>query len=211
MSIQAAGHAVFERAFLPTGKFSASPHATCIKEERALKLPGRRQKLRMGPSSETAAPKSRLSWLVATFFGIGFLPPGPGTWASAATVVLWWGASHLVRPAWLVPAAVLVSLAITIIGIPPSTVVARESGRKDPGFVVIDEVAGQMIALIGVPLSWKYLLASFILFRSFDIVKPYPLRRMEGLPGGTGIMMDDVGAGLYALALLQIWLHFMAR
>ena len=159
----------------------------------------------------SAAPKSRLSWLVATFFGVGFLPPGPGTWASAVTVALWWAASHLFQPGWLVPAAVLVSLAITIIGIPPSTVVARESGRKDPGFVVIDEVAGQMIALIGVPLSWKYLLASFILFRSFDIVKPYPLRRLESLPEGTGIMMDDVGAGLYALVLLQIWLHFIAR
>ena len=105
----------------------------------------------------------------------------------------------------------LVSVAITIIGISPSTVVARESGRKDPGFVVIDEVAGQMIALIAVPLSWKYLLASFILFRSFDIVKPFPLRRLERLPEGAGIMMDDVGAGLYALVLLQIWLHFVAR
>ncbi len=139
------------------------------------------------------------------------MPPGPGTWASAVTVALWWAAGHLLQPGWLVPAAVLVSLAITIIGISPSTVVARESGRKDPGFVVIDEVAGQMIALIGVPLSWKYLLASFILFRSFDIVKPYPLRRLESLPEGTGIMMDDVGAGLYALVLLQIWRHFIAR
>jgi phosphatidylglycerophosphatase A len=159
----------------------------------------------------TVKPKSRLSWLIATFFGVGFLPPGPGTWASAITVVLWWAASRWLQPGWLVPAAVLVSVAITIIGIPPSTVVARESGRKDPGFVVIDEVAGQMIALIGVSLSWKYLLASFILFRSFDILKPFPLRRLEKLPEGTGIMMDDVGAGLYALALLQIWIHFIAR
>jgi phosphatidylglycerophosphatase A len=77
--------------------------------------------------------------------------------------------------------------------------------------VVIDEVAGQMIALIAAPVNWKYMLAGFILFRSFDIVKPFPLRRLEELPGGTGIMMDDVGAGLYALALLQLWLHFIAR
>jgi len=89
--------------------------------------------------------------------------------------------------------------------------VARESGDNDPGFVVIDEVAGQMIALIAVPLDWKYLLAGFILFRSFDIVKPFPLRRLERLPGGTGIMLDDVGAGLYALVLLQLWHHFIAR
>lgn len=162
-------------------------------------------------SALTVAPKSRFSWTIATFFGIGHLKPGPGTWASAVTVVLWWAAAHVLQPAWQMPVAIIASVAITLLGIPPSTVVARESGREDPGFVVIDEVAGQMIALIGVPLHWKYLVAGFILFRSFDIVKPFPLRRLENLPEGTGIMMDDVGAGLYALVLLQLWLHFIAR
>lgn len=162
-------------------------------------------------SSANTIKKSRFSWLIATFFGIGHMQPGPGTWASAVTVLVWWGASHWLQPGWLVPVAIIASVAITLLGIPPSTVVARESGRKDPGFVVIDEVAGQLIALIGVPLDWKYLLAGFILFRSFDIVKPFPLRRLERLPEGTGIMVDDVGAGLYALVLLQIWLHFIAR
>ncbi|HEU4415281.1 MAG TPA: phosphatidylglycerophosphatase A [Candidatus Angelobacter sp.] len=162
-------------------------------------------------SSANTIKKSRFSWLIATFFGIGHMQPGPGTWASAVTVLVWWGASRWLQPGWLVPVAIIASVAITLLGIPPSTVVARESGRKDPGFVVIDEVAGQLIALIGVPLDWKYLLAGFILFRSFDIVKPFPLRRLERLPEGTGIMVDDVGAGLYALVLLQIWLHFIAR
>jgi len=152
--------------------------------------------------------KSRFSWLIATFFGIGHLQPGSGTWASAVTVLLWWGGARWIQPVWLLAVTVAV---IALIGIPPSTTVARESGVKDPGFVVIDEVAGQMIALIGAPVNWKYLLAGFILFRSFDIVKPFPLRRLERLPGGTGIMMDDVGAGLYALVLLQIWLHLIAR
>jgi phosphatidylglycerophosphatase A len=156
-------------------------------------------------------PKSRSSWLIATFLGIGHLKPGSGTWAAAVTVLLWWAAAHTLQPRSLLIAGLVVSAAITLIGIPPSSVVARESGVKDPGFVVIDEVAGQFIALIGVPLDWKYLLAGFILFRSFDIVKPFPLRRLEALPEGTGIMMDDVGAGLYALVLLQLWLHFIAR
>jgi len=161
----------------------------------------------------TSPAKSRISWLIATFFGIGHLRPGSGTWASAVTVLAWWGTARFIPvPAgWLALIAVAVALAVTIGGIHPSTVAARESGVKDPGFVVIDEVAGQMIALIAVPLHWKYLLASFILFRGFDITKPFPLRRLEKLPEGTGIMMDDVGAGLYALVLLQIWLHFMAH
>jgi len=160
---------------------------------------------------QSAAGKSRAAWMVATFFGVGHLRPGPGTYASAITVILWWALSRLIAPGWLVPAAVMASVAVTLLGIPPSTVVARESGQKDPGFVVIDEVAGQMIALIAVPVVWKYLLAGFILFRGFDIIKPFPLRRLERLPGGTGIMMDDVGAGIYALILLQLWIHFVAR
>jgi len=158
-----------------------------------------------------AIKKSRFSWLIATFFYIGYMKPGPGTYASAVTVVLWWAAAHLIPANWLSLAALGVAVLITLLGIPPSTVVARESGREDPGFVVIDEVAGQMIALIGAPATWNYLIAGLILFRIFDILKPFPLRRLENLPEGTGIMMDDVGAGLYALLLLQLWIHFVAR
>lgn len=158
-----------------------------------------------------AIKKSRLSWLIATFFYIGYMKPGPGTYASAVTVVLWWAAAHLIPANWLLLVALGVAVLITLLGIPPSTVVARESGREDPGFVVIDEVAGQMIALIGAPVTWNYLIAGLILFRIFDILKPFPLRRLENLPEGTGIMMDDVGAGLYALLLLQLWIHFVAR
>jgi phosphatidylglycerophosphatase A len=163
----------------------------------------------MQPPASNTNERSRLSWLIATFFGVGYLRPGPGTYASAITVGLWWAASWAIPSGWLIPVAVFVAAAVTLIGIPPSTVVARESGRQDPGFVVIDEVAGQMIALIGLPVDWKYLLAGFILFRSFDILKPFPLRRLEKLPAGTGIMMDDVGAGLYALALLHAWRYFV--
>jgi len=152
------------------------------------------------------------AWLAGTFFGVGRLPAGPGTWASAATVVLWWSASPFISNNHLFLAAAAVTCAVIAIGIPASTIVARESGSKDPGFVVIDEVAGQMIPLIIAPLRWKYLLASLILFRCFDILKPPPLRALERLPGGTGIMLDDIGAGVYALlvltALMKYWPAF---
>ena len=81
------------------------------------------------------------------------------------------------------------------------------NATKDPQFVVIDEVAGQLIALIAVPLAWKTFLAGFILFRVFDIIKPPPVRQLERLPEGTGIVLDDVAAGLYALMIMQLLLH----
>ena len=161
----------------------------------------------MKATQQSAPRRSSVAWLAATFLGTGYLRPGPGTYASAFTVLLWWGAARFIAAEWQMAAALIVALAVTVLGIAPSTVVARESGIEDPGFVVIDEVAGQMIALIGVPVDWKYLLAGFILFRGFDISKLFPLRRLEKLPGGMGIMMDDVGAGLYSLLLLQLWIH----
>jgi phosphatidylglycerophosphatase A len=100
------------------------------------------------------------------------------------------------------------AIVATLIGIPAATRVARALGKKDPSHVVIDEVAGQMVAFIAVPLNWHCLLAGLILFRTFDITKPFPIRRLERLPEGTGIMLDDIGAGLYALAIMQLLLHF---
>ncbi len=146
--------------------------------------------------------KTACAWLLATFFGVGRLKPGPGTWASVATVGIWRAAAPAAG-GFQMAAAIGAAALVTLLGIPASTRVERESGRKDPGFVVIDEVAGQLIALIGAPLGWKTLLASLILFRVFDIMKPPPIRRLERLPEGAGIMLDDVGAGLYALAVLH--------
>jgi phosphatidylglycerophosphatase A len=159
------------------------------------------------PESAAVAQKTAWAWLIGTFFGIGKLKPGPGTWASVATVGLWRAFAPFVD-GHQIPVAIAAAALVTAVGIPASTRVARESGRKDPGFVVIDEVAGQLIALIGAPLHWKTLLASLILFRVFDIVKPPPLRRLEDLPEGAGIMLDDIGAGLYALAAMQALRHF---
>jgi phosphatidylglycerophosphatase A len=145
--------------------------------------------------------------LIATFFGIGKLHPGPGTWGSAATVLLWAGLSYELSPTLRTPVIVALAILVTVIGIPASTQVCRASGCKDPQFVVIDEVAGQLIALIAVPLAWKTFLAGLILFRVFDIVKPPPVRQLESLPEGFGIVLDDVAAGFYALAGMQLLLH----
>jgi len=145
--------------------------------------------------------------LVATFFGIGRLRPGPGSWGSAATVLLWLLLTRLLAPGSQAWAAIGLAALAVAVGIPAATRVARASNLKDPQFVVIDEVAGQLITLIAVPVSWKSLLLGFILFRGFDMVKPPPVRQLESLPEGLGIVIDDVAAGLYALALMQIALH----
>ena len=165
----------------------------------------------MTTSSPDAAIKpSAPLWatLVATFFGIGRLKPGPGTWASVVTVILWAAASWLTPPANRSLATVLAAVLVTLLGIPAATKVARTTGIKDPQFVVIDEVAGQLVALIAVPLAWKSFLAGLILFRVFDIMKPFPIRRLERLPEGVGIVVDDLGAGVYALAIMHLLLHF---
>ena len=162
---------------------------------------------------KTDAPtqnKTLWAWTIATFFGAGFGKPGPGTWGSVAAVLLWAAyaaAFHPTPQALLL--ALLIGIALTLLlGIPASTIVARESGRKDPQFVVIDEVAGQWIALIGSHANWRHALIALVLFRLFDMTKPFPVRQLERLPEGWGIVLDDVGAGLYALgvaSLLHLW------
>src|ERR1700721_3139867 len=147
--------------------------------------------------------KTKWAWTLATFFGAGLLKPGPGTYGSVAALALWFAAAHAIHPApaQLAIATAIAALLATLIGIPAATIVARESGREDPGHVVIDEVAGQLIALIAIPADWRHAALSLILFRLFDIFKPPPIRRLERLPAGTGIMLDDVAAGLFALAV----------
>ena len=162
-----------------------------------------------GSQSASSSRRAPLwAMLVATFFGTGLLHPGPGSWGSAATILLWWVVSGWISPHWQPPAATLLAAVALLIGIPAATLMARSTGLKDPQFVVIDEVAGQLITLIAVPVSWKSLLLGFILFRGFDMVKPPPVRQLEHLPEGFGIVLDDVGAGLYALAIMQLVLYF---
>ncbi len=146
--------------------------------------------------------------MVATFFGAGRLHPGPGTWGSLATVLLWWLlASHL-PPSTRIPVIIVLIAIVVAIGVPAATLEARGCGQKDPQHVVIDEVAGQLVTLIACPVVWQALLVGFILFRGFDITKPPPIRSLEKLPEGTGIVVDDLGAGLYGLIVLQVLLHF---
>jgi len=153
--------------------------------------------------------KTPWAWTAGTFFGIGLIGKGGGTVASIATVALWLTIARLqLSTSALIAFTIAAAFASILIGIPAGSIVARELGKKDPSQVVIDEVAGQLIALIGAPLNWKYVLASLILFRGFDIVKPPPVRQLEHLPEGTGIMMDDVAAGFYALLFVQLIYRF---
>jgi phosphatidylglycerophosphatase A len=153
-----------------------------------------------------AEKKTLWAWLAGTFFGAGLLKPGPGTYGSIAAVLLWYAAAHIFHPSHVVLTigTIVAAIAVTLIGIPAATIVARESGREDPGHVVIDEVAGQLIALIAIPADWRHAALSLLLFRLFDILKPPPIRQFERLPNGTGIMLDDVAAGLFALAVAQL-------
>lgn len=157
------------------------------------------------PARSTAP---RWASLVATFFGVGRLRPGPGTWGSLATVLLWWLLASRLSEATRLPVLVLLIVVSVAIGIPAATLEARGCGRKDPSHVVIDEVAGQLLTLVGCPIHWPALLAGFVLFRVFDISKPPPIRHLEKLPDGTGIVVDDLAAGIYGLIVLQLLLHY---
>ncbi|HKO10349.1 MAG TPA: phosphatidylglycerophosphatase A [Acidobacteriaceae bacterium] len=159
---------------------------------------------------EPSGVRTRWAWLVATFFGAGRLKPGPGTWGSLAATVIWYfalRAAHL--NTWTVAAISFAGVfAVTIIGIPAASIVEREWGREDPGFVVIDEVAGQWLVLAATPLDMGHALVGFLLFRIFDIVKPPPARQLERLHGGTGIMLDDLAAGIYGLLVMLLIRHW---
>ena len=160
------------------------------------------------PMTSFPTQRTHWAWIVGTFFGAGLLKPGPGTYGSVAALVLWFLAAHIFTPTHLALWTAVAALAATFIGIPAATIVARESGREDPGHIVVDEVAGQLIALIGVAADWPHAILSLLLFRLFDILKPPPVRQLERLPTGTGIMLDDVAAGLLALACAHLIAHF---
>ena len=151
-------------------------------------------------------PTDYLALAIATC-GVGYLPLMPGTYGSLVGVGIFFGLTRLANGTALI-AIVLVSIVVcTFVGIWAASRTEQLSGRKDPGKVVIDEVAGQLISLFPLTLfHWSIVavIISFILFRFFDIVKPYPARRLEALKGGAGIMCDDLVAGVYGAAITLI-------
>ncbi|HVP89936.1 MAG TPA: phosphatidylglycerophosphatase A [Terriglobales bacterium] len=144
---------------------------------------------------------------LATFFGLGFFPKAPGTAASAAAAILYLFVLH--RLPW---PSYLVFLAVSFFaGAFVSKAYAAEVGQADPQQIVVDEAFGQLLALVHVPARWPPVLAAFLFFRFFDIIKPGPIRKLEELPGGWGIMADDAAAGLIACALTQVLLILRGR
>jgi phosphatidylglycerophosphatase A len=149
---------------------------------------------------------SVLATALATGFGAGYSRFAPGTAGTLVGLVLFWPI-HALAPAYQLAATVVLFLA----SVAASGHVARRVGRKDPGLVVADEIVGMWITLLFVPLSPAAVVAGFLLFRAMDILKPPPARGFESLPGGWGIVMDDVMAGVYANLLLHVGLWIWGR
>lgn len=147
-----------------------------------------------------------LFMFIATGGYAGYLPKAPGTWGSLVGLALYWLLHWLDLTAYLIAVAV-----VLVIGTVAAGAAEKIMDRKDPGLVVIDEIAGMLITLIAAPADWRFWILGFILFRFFDIVKPFPVNLADRrINGGTGIMLDDVIAGLYSLAILQgiAWLFY---
>lgn len=147
--------------------------------------------------------KERLSVLLGTAFYIGYIPGAPGTYASIATTLAYHGVYRY--GGRILPELHLSVLgAVTVLGVLVATQVSRYRGEEDPSVVVIDEVAGQLLTFLFLPVHFWNLLLGTLFFRVFDVWKPFPVRQLERLEGGVGIMADDLMAGIYANLLLHV-------
>ena len=135
----------------------------------------------------------RLALFVATGGYVGYVPIAPGTFGSALGLVLLWA----LRTVGDMGLEIVVLVLVLGLGVWSGSVAERYAGRVDPGIVVIDEVAGMLITMLLIPVTALSVLAGFLVFRALDILKPWPARRLERLPGGFGIMADDVMAAVY--------------
>jgi phosphatidylglycerophosphatase A len=142
---------------------------------------------------------TRLAVVLATAGGAGYFPVAPGTVGSAVGVVVFLLTQH-----WTLVAQATLLAAIALAGSWAGTVAATHFGRKDPGHVVIDEVAGQLLTLLATGPTALGILLAFLIFRALDIVKPWPARSFERFPGGWGIMADDLMAGVYGNIALRL-------
>lgn len=142
---------------------------------------------------------------MASSFGLGYLPIAPGTWGSLGGIALYFALYRLQLVPYLVTLFALIVLS--------SWIADRAEvilGKKDPGVIVIDEVVGMLTALTFLPITWEWVLAAFLLFRLFDIWKPFPARWIQDhAPGGWGVVGDDVMAGIYANLILQIAVRYL--
>jgi phosphatidylglycerophosphatase A len=150
----------------------------------------------------SASPRHRVrlavAWTAATWFGCGRAPKGPGTFGTLGAIPLYLLLALEGRAAVLAGAIV-----VTALGVWAASIVAADLGVEDPQVVVIDEVAGYLVTMLPVAhASWRAVLVGFVLFRALDILKPWPVRRFEDLPGGWGVMMDDVAAGVLGAAAM---------
>ncbi len=140
----------------------------------------------------------KLVKMFSTWFYVGDLPGAPGTAASAVAVLM----TVIFAPNTFL--YILVTIAVTVLGFAVSGRMETILDRKDPGCIVIDEVAGVMIAFFLLPLTWPVIITAFFLFRAFDMFKIYPVNKFEEIEGGTGVMMDDLVAGLYTNIVMHL-------
>lgn len=146
----------------------------------------------------------KIVWrIVASFFGLGFFPIAPGTLTSLAIVLLYKYLIHVLA----LPYLLLIFLLLCVLGVLAAAAYSSELKKTDPRQVVIDEAAGQFLVFLSITPDWTLLVIGFLLFRLFDILKPFPIRRLERLPGGWGIMADDIAAALMAKALLHLFIY----
>jgi phosphatidylglycerophosphatase A len=147
--------------------------------------------------------RQRISTIIASAFYIGFIPGAPGTYASIATTLVF---LLVFLKSWRIVSSLHLSAIclITLVGVLTSAYASRSSGKEDPSFVVIDEVAGQLLTFLFLPVNAFNLILGTLAFRLFDIWKPYPIRKLEPLKDGVGIMADDLLAGVYANVLLHL-------
>ena len=132
-------------------------------------------------------------------FGLGYIPVGPGTFGTLAAIPIWWWLAR-----YELAIAIAVTLAIVGFSIWISELAERIYGTHDVGKIVIDEVAGMLVTVVGVPARWPEIVAAFILFRVLDITKPPPIRWLDKhVQGGLGVVLDDVVAGVVGCAILH--------